>query len=269
MDGSFMNLEKALSRAKEQLEKKLGSTPFPELLVVLGSGFGDFISRLEVESTIDLREIENFPVSGVPGHRSELLIGKIVGTRIAVQSGRVHLYEGFSADDVVFGLRVYHRLGVKKLLLTNAAGSLTEALPPGAIVAISDHINLTGVNCLAGRQRFSSTGFISMNQCYSPRIRALMKEIPGVHEGVYAGVLGPSFETQAEAIYLEKIGADIVGMSTIQEAICARHLAIEVAGLSFVTNAAGASTSHSEVLQSGEKHRGKLIGILEALLPII
>jgi purine-nucleoside phosphorylase len=219
--------------------------------------------------SIDLANIAKFPAPSVPGHRSELLIGTISGRRLAVQAGRVHLYEGFSPDEVVFGIRVYHELGLKTLLATNAAGSVSKKAAPGDVIAISDHINLTGVSCLAGKHRFTPSSFVSMHQCYSPRIRAIMTQMVGVTEGVYAGMIGPCFETRAEAKYLETIGADIVGMSTVQEVMCARHLGIEIAGLSFVTNEAGGSTSHREVLDSAQRHRAKLIAILETLLPRI
>lgn len=256
----------AFAASARQIEKELNCVQFPDLLVVLGSGFGHIVQEIEIERTLDLARVSNFPLPTVPGHSSTLLIGRIGNRRVALQTGRVHLYEGFSANEVVFSIRVYQRLGLTKLLLTNAAGSVSDRFRVGEVVIIADHINLTGVSCLTGERSLVSGAFVSMHGCYSPLMRRMMHDATGMGEAVYAGLTGPSFETPAESRYLQGIGADVVGMSTVQEAICARHLGMEVGALSFITNQAGAAVSHQEVLGEAESQKQRLVTTLKSAI---
>lgn len=245
--------------------------------MVLGSGLGAFANALQNATRIPYGEIPRFPVSTAIGHAGEFIVGSIEGTDIAVMSGRFHLYEGYSASQVVCGIRLLQQLGVKKVVLTNAAGGIQLAFGEGALVLISDHINLQGMNPLVGpNDEALGPRFPDMTEAYSKRLRAIAHETAtalGIRlfEGVYAGLLGPSYETPAEIRYLRTIGADLVGMSTVAEAIAANHMGMEVLGISCVTNvAAGLSEkklNHQEVLEIGQRVSGTFIQLLTALLP--
>ncbi len=249
----------------------------PRIAVVLGSGLGAFASELSGCTEIPYGEIPGWPQSTAVGHAGKLALGAIGGTGIAVMSGRVHLYEGYSPEQVVFGVRVLGKLGVRSLVLTNAAGGINLSLSRGGLVLISDHINLQGSNPLAG-QNDESLGprFPDMSEAYSRRYREIAKQtavelgIP-LEEGVYAALLGPSYETPAEIRYLRTIGADLVGMSTAPEVIAANHMGMKVLAISCVTNMAAGilpqKLSHKEVLETGEMVRGTLVTLLKALLP--
>jgi purine-nucleoside phosphorylase len=214
----------------------------------------------------------------VPGHAGKLIIGKAHGRLVTVMSGRVHLYEGWTPQEVVFGIRVLGRLGLKHLILTNAAGGINSTYHRGLLVIISDHINLQGANPLLGPNDDQlGPRFPDMSHAYSPALRELAKATASeagieLGEGVYAGMLGPSFETPAEIRYLRTIGADLAGMSTVAEAIAARHMGINVLGISTVTNMASgmqAELSHAEVLEIGRSASGGLIRLLSVLIPRI
>jgi purine-nucleoside phosphorylase len=216
--------------------------------IVLGSGLGAFADALE-----DRRETPFEIQSNVTGHAGKWVEGRLSSADVLVMAGRLHLYQGFTAHEVTFGIREFVRRGVKRVILTNAAGGINLSYKPGELVIISDHINLQGTSALAGSGRF-----VDMSDTYSMDLRALARSIaPSLKEGVYAGVLGPQYETPAEIRYLRTIGADLVGMSIVQEAIAARALGMEVLGISCVTNmAAGVlpqKLSHEEVLATGKQ----------------
>ena len=251
----------------------------PRVGVVLGSGLGGFASRLADRLEIPYSAIPHWPVSTAEGHAGRLVLGRLGELPVAVMAGRAHLYEGYRPDQVVFGVRVLGRLGVRALVLTNAAGGINPAFQRGLLVLISDHINLQGANPLVGPNEESlGPRFPDMTEAYSARLRQIAREtaaelgIP-VAEGVYAAMLGPSYETPAEIRFLRTIGADLVGMSTVPEVIAARHMGIPVLAISCVTNmAAGLAPgplSHREVLETGEMVRDRLSRLLEVLLPRI
>lgn len=247
----------------------------PKLGIVLGSGLGSFARKVEQATAIPYSQIPHFPQSTVPGHSGRLMIGTIGGVPVAVMQGRVHAYEGYSSEEVTFPIRVLSRLGVKTLVLTNAAGGINPAFRQGQLVLISDHINLTGRNPIAGAHdaRFGPR-FFDMSDAYSAQLRAVAKDAAkdidlDLEEGVYLSVLGPSFETPAEIRAFRTMGADLVGMSTVQETIVARQMGIEVLGISCVTNlAAGIQAtplSHEEVLEAGRAVEARLAELLTKL----
>ena len=251
----------------------------PRVGVVLGSGLGGFASCLTDRLEIPYETIPHWPVSTAEGHAGRLVLGRLGELPVAVMAGRVHLYEGYRPDQVVFGVRVLGRLGARALVLTNAAGGINPAFQRGLLVLISDHINLQGANPLVGPNEESlGPRFPDMTEAYSVRLRQIAREtaaelgIP-VAEGVYAAMLGPSYETPAEIRFLRIICADLVGMSTVPEVIAARHMGLSVLAISCVTNmAAGLAPgplSHREVLETGEIVRDRLSRLLEALLPRI
>ena len=246
----------------------------PTVGMVLGSGLGALVERVEDQVVIPFEEIPEFPSATVAGHAGKLVVGKLGGAPVAVLQGRTHLYEGASADDATFGVRLLAWFGVRSLLLTNAAGAVNPDLAPGQLVRIVDHLNLTGVNPLTGpNDERLGARFPDMSQPYDARLGALLEDcasrlaIP-LPSGVYAGLAGPSYETPAEIRMLRTLGADLVGMSTVLETIAARHAGIHVAAVSLVTNlAAGLSAtplSHDEVLRAGAGARERLGRLLPA-----
>jgi purine-nucleoside phosphorylase len=251
----------------------------PKIALVLGSGLGSFAGELTDAVHIPYEKIPNFPRSTAVGHAGRLVIGKVEGIAVAAMQGRVHLYEGYSAREVAFAMRVFSRLGVRSAILTNAAGGMNLQFTQGALVVMRDHINLQGTNPLVGPndERFGPR-FPDMTQAYWRSYREIALEEAkrigiGVHEGVYAALLGPSYETPAEIRYLRTIGADLVGMSTVPEVIAARHMGIRVLGISCVTNMASGildrPLDHAEVLATGERVKGQFIALLRAVLPRI
>jgi purine-nucleoside phosphorylase len=254
----------------------------PKIGVVLGSGLGAFADSLAHAARIPYSELPGFPTSTAVGHAGELVVGTLGAngrgaTDVAVMSGRFHLYEGYTPQQVVSGVRLFHELGITRLVLTNAAGGINLDYARGALVLIGDHINLQGVNPLVGPNddRLGSR-FPDMTEAYSGELRRIAKQTAAelgiaLDEGVYAGLLGPSYETPAEIRYLKTIGADLVGMSTIAEVIAANHLGMHVLGISCVTNVAaglsGEKLKHEEVLEIGRRVAGGLIRLLSALLP--
>jgi purine-nucleoside phosphorylase len=233
----------------------------PKIAVILGSGLGPFAYHVEHQIAIPFTEIPHFPQPTVVGHSGLLVIGTLHGTPIAVMQGRVHYYEGYSATEVIFPIRVLKQMGIEKLIVTNAAGGIRDGLQRGQLVLISNHINFTGTNPLIGKNE-SKFGerFFDMTEPYSQRLRVLAKTAAKkegftLSEGVYLAVSGPSFETAAEIRAFRTLGADLVGMSTVHEVIVARHMNIEVLGISCVTNLAagiqGKPLDHYEVLETG------------------
>ena len=251
----------------------------PTIGVVLGSGLGGFADELSEATRIPYANIPFFPRSTAIGHAGQMVIGKVGDIAVAVMQGRVHLYEGYSANEAAFPTRVFGRMGIRALILTNAAGGINLEYKQGALVVITDHINLQGQNPLTGpNDDRCGPRFPDMTQAYSKpyreiALRAAHRLGKTVYQGVYAGLLGPSYETPAEIRYLRTIGADLVGMSTIPEVIAARHVGIKVLAISCVTNmAAGISDevlSHEDVLATGERVKGDFVALLRAVLPEI
>jgi purine-nucleoside phosphorylase len=257
----------------------------PRVGIILGSGLGGFAAQVEAAVAIAYAEIPHFPQSTVEGHSGKLVLGTIGGVPVAVLQGRVHAYEGYAMEQVTFPTRVLGLLGVRTLIVTNAAGGIRADIAQGSLVAISDHINLTGMNAALGpnEPRFACAPnagqrFFDMTEAYSPRLRGLAHaeaERQGIalSEGVYVAVLGPSYETPAEIRAFRTLGADLVGMSTVHEVIVARHMGIEVLGISLVTNAAAGVLNepihHEEVMEMGRRVERQFTGLLTALVPQI
>ena len=249
----------------------------PAIGIVLGSGLGAFAEELEQRAEIPYGEIPGWPESTAIGHAGRLALGKLGGVELAVMSGRVHLYEGVTAQQVVFGARALGALGVRSMVFTNAAGGINLSYQRGGLVLISDHINLQAANPLVGpNDDRLGPRFPDMSEVYNCGFRDIAKQTAvelgiGIAEGVYAAVLGPSYETPAEIRYLRTIGADLVGMSTALEAIAANHMGMKVLGISCVTNMAAGilpeKLNHEEVLETGAQVRGTLVRFLKALLP--
>jgi purine-nucleoside phosphorylase len=245
----------------------------PRAAVVLGSGLGAFADELSDAVSIPYSEIPGFPQSTAIGHAGKLILGTIAGIETAVMAGRFHLYEGYTAAQAALGVRVLGKLGAKHLVVTNAAGGIGTHLTEGCLVLITDHINLQGQNPLTGANDPTlGPRFPDMTEAYSKRARGIAKQLnPGLKEGVYAALPGPSYETPAEIGYLRTIGADLVGMSTVPEVIAANHMGIEVLGISCVTNLAagmsGKKLNHEEVLAIGERVRGSLVDLLKNVIP--
>jgi purine-nucleoside phosphorylase len=248
----------------------------PGVAVILGSGLGDFASSLGGAVTVPYEGLPHWPASRVIGHSGKLVVGKANGRAIVALAGRSHLYEGHDVGRVAFGVRVLGRLGIRTLILTNAAGGVNTGFAQGALMVIDDHINLTGHNPLVGEndERFG-VRFPDMTEVYSSRLRRVADEAGRtlnltLPHGIYAALLGPSYETPAEIRYLRTIGADAVGMSTVPEAIVARHMKMDVVGISCITNmAAGVlpkPLDHAEVMQTAARVRGQFIALLESII---
>lgn len=250
----------------------------PKVAVVLGSGLGSFADRLANTTKIAYETIPGFPRATAPGHAGKLVIGQLNGVSLAVMRGRPHLYEGHSVREVAFPVRVLRRMGIRTVILTNAAGGIGRGLKPGDLVLIRDHINLQGVNPLASAQGYWEGQFLDMTRAYAEKYRAIARSEAqklgfALSQGVYAGLPGPSYETPAEIRFLKTIGADLVGMSTVAETIAARQLGMGVLGISCVTNLAAGlgegELDHGEVLATGEQIEKKLGVLLAAVIPRI
>jgi purine-nucleoside phosphorylase len=257
--------------AAEFIRGRVGQAP--NVAVVLGSGLGELAGRVTGALTLAYTDIPNWPPSGVVGHAGQLVIGDLAGRRVAVLSGRAHFYEGHSLARSTFGVRVMGLLGVKTIVLTNAAGGINTSFESGALMVIDDHINLFGTNPLIGpnEDRFGPR-FPDMTDAYSKRLRALAGTVAAergikLAHGVYAALHGPSYETPAEIRFLRTIGADAVGMSTAPETIVARHMGIEVLAISCITNmAAGvlnAPLDHTEVMTTAARVKDQFIALVE------
>ena len=260
--------------AAEFIRRRCGGVP--QVALILGSGLGEFAETLAGAVAMPYGELPNWPASTVVGHPGRLVIGTSAGKRVAALAGRVHAYEGHPPGAVAFATRVMGRLGVQQLVLTNAAAGVNTGFSRGALMIIDDHINLFGANPLAGEndERFGPR-FPEMTEVYSKHLRHIADEAAAakglsVPHGVYAALLGPSYETPAEIRYLRTIGADAVGMSTVPEAIAARHMGLEVLGLSCITNmAAGVlpeQLDHDDVLETTRRVRGTFIALLEGII---
>ena len=224
------------------LRRRLPSGLSPDIAIVLGSGWAPLADRVRSASTVEFGEVPGFPEATVSGHRGRLVFGRWGPREVVVMQGRVHLYEGYSARQVVFPLEAVLGLGVRTVLVTNAAGGVNPRLQPGDLMLMSDHLNLTGQNPLVGPQEPGyGVRFPDMTDAYDPSLRALVHRVEGgssLPEGVYAGLLGPNYETPAEVRMLARLGADAVGMSTVHEVLAARHQGARVLGLSCISNPA-------------------------------
>ena len=247
-----------------------------DVAVVLGSGLGDFADHLGSPFTIPYDDIPHWPASGVIGHAGKLVGGTVAGRRVLALSGRVHHYEGYDMQTVTFAMRAIGRLAVPRVILTNAAGGISPNCSRGALMVIDDHINLMGGNPLVGPndERFGLR-FPDMTNVYSPRLRGIADAAGqalgvAIQHGIYVAVLGPSYETPAEIRAFRTLGADAVGMSTAPEAIVARHMGLEVLGISCITNAAAGvfpePLHHSEVLETAQQVKGQFIALLEGII---
>jgi len=248
----------------------------PDVAIVLGSGLGEFADGLLDVITTPYAEIPNWPASKVIGHAGKLVTGTLAGKRVAALSGRAHFYEGHDLRTVTFATRVLGLVGVKQVILTNAAGGINVSFTPGTLMVIDDHINLVGSNPLIGanEDRFGPR-FPDMTDVYSARLRAIADAAATargikVEHGIYVALHGPSYETPAEIRFLRAIGADAVGMSTAPEAIVARHMGMEVLGISCITNpAAGVLPEplrHDEVMEVARRVRGEFSSLLEGII---
>jgi purine-nucleoside phosphorylase len=260
----------------EQAASRLRGLGRPDVAIVLGSGLGDFTARLTDATTMAYAEIPNWPAAAVIGHTGQLVVGTLGGKRVAAMAGRAHYYEGHDLQTVTFPIRVMGLLGVRTMILTNAAGGVNVTFVPGTLMVIDDHLNLLGSNPLLGPndERFG-VRFPDMTEVYTKRLRDAVdtaSRATGVRvaHGVYAALHGPSYETPAEIRYLRTIGADAVGMSTVPEAIVARHMGMDVLGISCITNpAAGVlpePLKHDEVMEVARRVRDEFARLLEGIL---
>ncbi len=263
----------AVHEAQRSIADRAGAV---EVAMVLGSGLGDYANRLEEAVAIPYAEIPHMPVSGVSGHAGNLVVGTWADKRVAAMQGRAHLYEGCSPHEVVFGVRLMASLGAKTLIVTNAAGGISSELAPGDLMAITDQLNLTGTSSLIGPiDGREGERFVDMSAAFDPALVEAASEVAKalgfeLRRGVYAGLLGPAYETPAEVRMLASLGADAVGMSTVLEVLAARHLGLRVAGISCISNlAAGIAKgplSHAEVKETAGRVRSRFEALLSGLL---
>ncbi|WP_059043534.1 purine-nucleoside phosphorylase [Paenibacillus rubinfantis] len=266
-----------IREAAEYIRSRSALTP--KVGLILGSGLGVLADHIEQPVSIDYRDIPFFPQSTVEGHAGELLIGTVQGTPVVLMKGRFHMYEGYGPEMTAFPVRVMKELGVTTLLVTNAAGGVNTSYEPGDLMLISDHLNLTGRNPLVGpNDNELGARFPDMSQAYSRRLREIARKVAAdkgvpLQEGVYAGLLGPTYETPAEIRMLRTLGADAVGMSTVSETIVARHAGIEVLGISCISNMASGildqPLSHEEVMETTERVREKFLSLVLSIIPQI
>jgi purine-nucleoside phosphorylase len=254
----------AARKAAQTISKRAGARQ-PTVAVILGSGLGGLATAIEGAVRVPFGDIPGFPEATVVGHEGAAIVGSIGGRDVIALSGRFHMYEGHKAGLAAFPVRVFHAMGVRELFVSNAAGGISSRLAVGDLMMISDHLNLMGTNPLVGPAQEGETRFPDMTDAYDPGLRKVLRttaealDIP-LREGVYAGLLGPSYETPSEVKMLRLLGADAVGMSTVPEVIMARALGIRVAGISCITNAAagvtGSALSHAEVLETTRRVSG-------------
>ena len=268
------------ARAERAAKFVLSKTKLrPRIALVLGSGLGAFADEFSEAARIDYKKIPHFPVSTAIGHAGRLVIGKVDGVPVAGMQGRVHFYEGYPMKDVVFPMRVLGRMGIRAVILTNAAGGINTGYKQGCLVVIRDHINLHGSNPLIGPndERFGLRFFDMTAAYYKPYRDATLAEGRrlklDIYDGVYCMLNGPSYETPAEILAMRTLGADLAGMSTVPEVIAARHMNIKVLGISCVTNMAAGildqAITQEEVLETGERVKGQFAALLRAVIPRI
>lgn len=247
----------------------------PEIALILGSGLGDLADDIQEAIVIDYQDIPQFPVSTVEGHAGRLVYGELEGKKVIALQGRFHYYEGYTLQEVTYPVRIFKELGVKTVFITNAAGGVNEAFQPGDLMIITDHLNINGENPLIGKN-IAEHGprFVDLSETYSKRGQQLLKKVAlelgfELQEGVYTWFTGPTYETPAEIRYARTIGGDAVGMSTVPEAIVAKHAGMEVIGISCITNyAAGmqASLDHEEVMINSQKAKPKFKQLLKGTI---
>ena len=265
------NLQSALTFIQNKLQSRR-----PSIGLILGSGLGYLADSVEDQISINYSDIPCFPVTTVDGHKGQLVSGKLGSKEVIICKGRIHLYEGYSPAEVVFPVRLMGLLGVETLLVTNASGGIAEELDAGTLMLIRDHINLTGMNPLYGPNEESwGPRFPDMTYAYPQDLRRMAKDVAAnlgmtIYEGVYAGVLGPSYETPAEIRMLSTLGADAVGMSTVHEVVAAVHMGLRILGISFVSNrAAGLASgalSHEDVKQVAQTHAMTTADLIRAIV---
>jgi len=265
-------LEGRLNEARDSIRARTDIAP--QVGLVLGSGLGAFAESIENVVAVPYAEIPHMPAPAVSGHAGKLCLGQVAGVNVACLQGRVHLYEGHQPERTVFGVRLLARLGCFGALITNAAGGIHPSFKPGTLMLISDHLNLTGMNPLVGPNEATlGPRFPDMSHAYDPRFAKLAHDAADsmdlqLEDGVYAALLGPSYETPAEIRMMRTLGADAVGMSTVPEVIALRHMGVRVSAVSCITNmAAGISKApldHKEVQQTAAQVRGSFIGLLNA-----
>ncbi|MDF2683774.1 MAG: punA [Brevibacillus sp.] len=264
------NIHEAVSYIQPKLAEK------PTIGLVLGSGLGVLADEIENPVIIPYHEIPGFTVSTVVGHKGQLVIGKLQGKQVVAMQGRFHFYEGHGLDAVVFPIRVMKLLGVETIIVTNAAGGINENYDPGNLMLISDHINMTFRNPLIGaNDEAMGARFPDMSEAYSKELRQLAKEVASeqgfeLREGIYVGLLGPSYETPAEIRMLRILGGDAVGMSTVPEVIVARHMGVKVLGISCISNMAAGileqPLSHDEVMETTEKVKTQFLALVNGIV---
>ena len=266
-----------VKESKDFLETKLDGFK-PEVALVVGSGLGGVASAITNPKVVPYAEIPHFPKPTVTGHAGQMIFGELAGKKLLVLSGRFHHYEGRLLSEIIYPIHVVDALGVKILIVTNAAGGINPQFNPGDLMMIEDHINFMGLNPLVGFSENGGIKFIDMTQAYSTRLRekleaAAEKLQQPLRRGVYLATIGPSYETPAEVKAFAWIGADAVGMSTVPEVIMARHHNIEVAGISCITNLAAGITSkklsHEEVLEVGKSAQARLAKLLAEFLGML
>ena len=269
------NIVKKIELAAEFIGQRISQSP--EVLLILGSGLGDVTSEITKEAEISYKEIPEFPFSTAPSHAGNLVVGEFYGRHVLVMQGRLHLYEGWKADEIAFPIRVAKSLGVKKMIVTNAAGALNTSFEPGSIMMLTDHINFTGQNPLIG-SNYDELGlrFPDMSDVYDKKVQGIVSNCfknAGIKlsKGIYAGITGPSLETSAERRFLRESGADAVGMSTVMEVIAAKQAGFEIVGLSAITNKADGGPEQQpdtieEVLEYANVAGKKIKFILPELL---
>ena len=268
---SYEKAQEAAQFIKSKFDREI------QVALVLGSGLGAFADEIENAVKISYEEIPHFARSTVEGHAGRLVLGEVAGVAVAVQQGRFHYYEGYDLKDVTFPIRVFGLLGIKNLILTNAAGSINSNFKPGSLMLIRDHLNLMGVNPLCGKndERFGPR-FPDMTEVYSRRFQEIAKTAAkemdfDLRRGVYCALSGPTYETPAEIHYLRYVGADAVGMSTVPEAIIARHQGMKILAISCISNfAAGISEeniNHEEVMEIGKQVAETFKGLLKRIIP--
>jgi len=256
-----------LEIAAKTLASKIGTEQI-DLFVVAGSGFRDALPDLGGKVTVAMREVPGLLAPAVEGHGAEFVFGTRDRKRVLIATGRLHMYEGYSPDEVVFATRMVRRLGCQGIILTNAAGSVDHDFPAGNLVAIKDQMNLTGRNCEMARPGVKAA-FTDMMDAYDPRWLVRVARETGIAQGVYAGLTGPSYETAAEARMLRLLGANMVGMSTVLECIAARTLGMKVFGLSMITNMAGGlagPVDHAQVLAAAASRKDQMAAVLDSAI---
>jgi purine-nucleoside phosphorylase len=268
-------LSQQLQRASQALVARYRVEP-PRIAVVLGSGLGAFADSVEPAQRIPFRDVEHMAAAGVAGHSGCFVFGRLAGVPICAMQGRVHLYEGHAPERVVFGVRLMIALGARTLIATNAAGGIRDDLQAGDLMLIEDHLNLTGVNALTGPNDDAlGPRFVQLNDAYDPTLRAVAQRVARAQglrlaAGVYAGLLGPTYETPAEVRMLKTLGADAVGMSTVLETIAARHMGARCLGISCITNCAAqagqAPPDHAEVQRAAHAAEGRFAALLSGVI---